>query len=104
MYLQSLRFGIIKVVTGNDDFAAKHKGGIPMPITADMTIGNILDKHSGAGDILAEQGMHCFGCPSARDETLLEACEVHGLDVCALVARLNSTTYLKDIQRLVEGQ
>ncbi len=61
-----------------------------MSITADMTIGAILDKHPAAGDILYEQGMHCFGCPSARGETLHEACEVHMVDAAALVKRINA--------------
>jgi len=34
-------------------------------------------------------GMHCLGCPSARNETLGQACAVHGVDVDKLLALVN---------------
>lgn len=34
--------------------------------------------------------MHCLGCPSARGETIEQACYVHGNDADALVAKLNA--------------
>ena len=40
--------------------------------------------------ILGEIGMHCLGCPSARSETVEQACYVHGQDVDALLAKLNA--------------
>ena len=33
--------------------------------------------------------MHCLGCPSARGETIEEACMVHGTNADELVAKLN---------------
>lgn len=62
-----------------------------MLITGDTIIGDLLDKAPGLEDILLENGMHCLGCPSARNETLGEACEVHGIDISALLADLNNT-------------
>ena len=57
-----------------------------MEITKDTIIGDILDAH---GEVAAlyffEMGMHCLGCPSARGETVAEACAVHGADADALV-------------------
>ena len=34
-------------------------------------------------------GMHCLGCPSARGETLEQACQVHGVDCEELVKKIN---------------
>ena len=36
-----------------------------------------------------EMGMHCLGCPSARGESLEEACMVHGVDVNELLEKIN---------------
>lgn len=59
-------------------------------ITKDMTIGDILRVDEGLVPILLETGMHCLGCPSAQAESLEEACMVHGTDVDAIVAKMNS--------------
>lgn len=53
-------------------------------------IGELLEKYPDKADILLEAGMHCLGCMAAHDETLEEACEVHGIDVNELVEKLNS--------------
>jgi len=50
-------------------------------ITKDTTIGDIVDNYEGAKDILGGYGMHCFGCPMSRMETLEEASSVHGVAV-----------------------
>ena len=60
-----------------------------MTITKDSIIGDILDAY---GEVTApfflEMGMHCLGCPSARGESIAEACEVHGADPDKLVKKL----------------
>lgn len=58
-------------------------------ITKDMVIGDILDQDGGTAVFFFEMGMHCLGCPASRGETVEEACAVHGVDVDALVARVN---------------
>ena len=59
-------------------------------ITADMTIGEILEiRGEEVAPVLLGMGMHCLGCPSAQMETLLEACEVHGVDVNEILAQIN---------------
>ena len=58
-------------------------------ITKDMLIGNVLDMDNGCAKYFFEIGMHCLGCPASRGETVEEACAVHGVDVDALVARVN---------------
>ena len=58
-------------------------------ITKDMVIGDILEADGGTAVFFFEMGMHCLGCPASRGETVQEACAVHGVDVDALVARVN---------------
>lgn len=60
-----------------------------MKITKDMCIGDVLDLDNGAAKYFLEMGMHCLGCPSARGETIEQACAVHGTDCDELVADLN---------------
>lgn len=58
-------------------------------ITKDMIIGEILDMDETTAPYFLEMGMHCLGCPSARGETLEQACAVHGVDADQLVEKLN---------------
>jgi len=44
-------------------------------------IGKLLEENPEKADILLEAGMHCLGCIAAQEETLDEACNVHGIDV-----------------------
>ena len=41
--------------------------------------------------VLQESGMHCLHCMLAHGETIEEAAAVHGIDVDALVEKLNAT-------------
>ena len=61
-----------------------------MKITKDTLLGEILDVAPHTAPIFMEIGMHCLGCPSARSETVEQACWVHGQDVDALLAKLNA--------------
>lgn len=58
-------------------------------ITKEMLIGNILELYPDCAEPMLEAGMHCLGCPSARGESLEEACMVHGIDVDELLESLN---------------
>ncbi len=60
-----------------------------MTITKDTIIGDLLDINADVAPFFFEIGMHCLGCPAARSETIEEACDVHGVDCEALVAKLN---------------
>ena len=53
------------------------------------TIGKILEENPDKVEILLEAGMHCIGCLVAEEETLEEACEVHGIDIEDLLKELN---------------
>lgn len=61
-----------------------------MIITKDMLIGDVLDIDVGCAEYFFEIGMHCLGCPASRGESIEQACEVHGTDVDALLAKLNA--------------
>ena len=58
-------------------------------ITKDTIIGDILDIAPETAPYFLEIGMHCLGCPSARGETVEEACMVHGVNVNDLLEKLN---------------
>lgn len=58
-------------------------------VTKDTIIGDILDMDSSVAPFFLNMGMHCLGCPSARGETLEQACMVHGVNVDELVTSIN---------------
>ena len=59
-------------------------------ITKDTIIGDILDPDGSTAPFFLEMGMHCLGCPSARGESLEQACAVHGVDPDELVKKINA--------------
>ena len=61
-----------------------------MKITKESLIGDVLDYDVETAQFFLEMGMHCLGCPSARGESIEQACRVHGVDVDELVAKLNA--------------
>ena len=58
-------------------------------ITKDTIIGDILDIAPETAPLFLEIGMHCLGCPSARGESIADACAVHGTDADALIKQIN---------------
>ena len=67
-----------------------------MTITKDTIIGDILDFNRETAPFFLEMGMHCLGCPSARSETVAQACMVHGVNADDLVSKINA--FLADKQ------
>lgn len=61
-----------------------------MPYTENSIIGKILDERPDLAPCFREIGMQCLGCPFSRAETIAQACEVHGADLKALLAKLNA--------------
>lgn len=61
-----------------------------MKIERTTKIGDIVENEPEKVEILLNAGMHCLGCPASQEETLEEACEVHGIDVDELLEQLNS--------------
>ena len=60
-----------------------------MKITENSIIGEVLDLDNGCAPFFLEMGMHCLGCPSARSESVADACMVHGVNADDIVKKLN---------------
>ena len=60
-----------------------------MTITKQSIIGDVLDYAPDTARFFFEIGMHCLGCPSARGESIEDACAVHGTDADALIKKIN---------------
>lgn len=60
-----------------------------MEFNKNTKIGELLEVAPEKAEILLQAGMHCLGCPAAQEETLEEACAVHGIDVEKLLEELN---------------
>ncbi len=58
-------------------------------ITKDSVIGEVLDMDMETAHFFIEMGMHCLGCPSARGETIEQACMVHGVDCDEMIEKIN---------------
>ncbi|MBE6764430.1 MAG: DUF1858 domain-containing protein [Ruminococcaceae bacterium] len=61
-----------------------------MVVTKDSIIGEVLDADRSTAAYFLDMGMHCLGCPSARGESIEQACAVHGVNCDELVAKLNA--------------
>lgn len=61
-----------------------------MIVTKQTLIGEVIDCDVNAAKFFFEMGMHCVGCPSARGESIEEACAVHGTNPDELVTKLNA--------------
>lgn len=59
-------------------------------VTKDTIIGDVLDKDFDVAPYFLEMGMHCLGCPSARGESIEDACAVHGVNPDELVEKINA--------------
>ena len=59
-------------------------------VTAKTLIGEIVNKHPEAVDILLSIGMHCLGCPASQMESLEEACAVHGIPADKVIEAINA--------------
>lgn len=61
-----------------------------LKLTKDSIIGDILNYDETTSEYFLSMGMHCLGCPSARGETLEQACDVHEVSVDELIAKLRN--------------
>ncbi len=61
-----------------------------MEVTKASIIGDVLDAAPDTAEFFLQIGMHCLGCPSARGESIEDACAVHGTDADALVDKINA--------------
>lgn len=60
-----------------------------MVVTKESVIGDVLDAAPTTAQFFLGMGMHCLGCPSARGESIEDACTVHGVDPDELVKEIN---------------
>ena len=61
-----------------------------MQVTKKSIIGDVLDAYPHTAEYFFEIGMHCLGCPSARNESVAQACMVHGVNADELIAKINA--------------
>ncbi|NLF34595.1 MAG: DUF1858 domain-containing protein [Clostridiales bacterium] len=59
-------------------------------ITKDTIIGDILEAAPQTAPAFLSIGMHCLGCPASRNETVEQACAVHGVNVEDLLSKVNA--------------
>ena len=59
-------------------------------VSKDMIIADIIALDPGIAQIFFAEGMGCAGCPSAKAEALADAGVGHGIDVDALVDKINA--------------
>ncbi len=67
-----------------------------MQVNKKSIIGDVLDRAPDTAVFFLQIGMHCLGCPSARSESIEEACAAHGTDADALVANINAHLAAKE--------
>ena len=58
-------------------------------VTGETLIGQIVNEHPEACNVLFSIGMHCLGCPASQMESLAEAAMVHGYNPDDVVAAVN---------------
>ena len=58
-------------------------------------MGDMLQYDMGIAYILMQAGMHCVGCPSSINESLEQACQVHGLDADEVLASIQEYLAIK---------
>lgn len=61
-----------------------------MKIEKTTKIGELLEMAPEKAEILLNAGMHCLGCPASQEETIEEACMVHGIEVEEIIEQLNA--------------
>jgi hybrid cluster-associated redox disulfide protein len=59
-------------------------------ISKDMLIDEVLRKHPETTVVFEKFGFGCIGCEAALFENIEQGAKVHGVDVKALIANLNS--------------
>ena len=60
-----------------------------MKVTKQSIIGDVLDFAPATAQFFLAIGMHCLGCPSARGESIEDACAVHGTNADELIEAIN---------------
>jgi hybrid cluster-associated redox disulfide protein len=61
-----------------------------LAITKEMPISDVVKKYPKTIEVFMKHGLHCIGCAVAAFESIEEGATVHGIDVEALMADLNT--------------
>ena len=59
-------------------------------ITADMSIGDVIQKYPDAVEVFFRHGLGCIGCAAARFENISQGAMAHGIDINVLMKDLNA--------------
>jgi hybrid cluster-associated redox disulfide protein len=59
-------------------------------INKNMTIHELVKKHPETIPVFEKFGLGCLGCQAALFENIEQGARVHGIDVEALIANINS--------------
>lgn len=82
----------IKVTLRRRSGQAKKRKSVKTFVTKDWTVGEIVEKYPQATEVMAEYGLHCFGCAFNALESLEEGCLGHGFteeDIADMVSDIN---------------
>ena len=58
-------------------------------ITADMNIGDVVQKYPNTIEVFFRHGLGCVGCAVARFENIAQGAMAHGIDLDTLIKDLN---------------
>ncbi|NLA71476.1 MAG: DUF1858 domain-containing protein [Clostridiaceae bacterium] len=61
-----------------------------MKATKEMLILDLLQLDPNLAELLMGHGLHCIGCMLASNESIEQACVVHGISVDGLLEDINS--------------
>ena len=64
-------------------------------VTAETLVGQIVNEHPEAINVLLSIGMHCLGCPASQMESLADAAAVHGFNPDDVVKAVNDAIEAK---------
>lgn len=80
--------GLLKFAKNQNEVLERNNCNMQLKIDKNTLIGDVLNYDETTAQFFLEMGMHCLGCPSARSESLGEACEVHEVSVDELIQKL----------------
>lgn len=67
-------------------------------VTGETLVGQIVNEHPEAINVLLSIGMHCLGCPASQMESLADAAAVHGFKAEDVVKAVNDAIEAKAAQ------
>ncbi len=65
-------------------------------ITEKTLVGDLVRRHPETAEVLFGIGFSCLGCPASQNESLEDACAVHGFSAEEVVRRINEVIALSE--------